>query len=100
MKPMALIQARLNSSRLPGKILMDLQGHKMLERVYIRTAQARWVDKVVILTSSEPADHPVEALCQAKWLAVSRGSEHDVLDRYYQAASRFEADPAGAAGIF
>jgi spore coat polysaccharide biosynthesis protein SpsF len=92
-KPAALIQARMKSSRLPGKVLMDLQGQKMLERVYKRTAQARCVDKVVILTSSEPADDPVEVLCQANGWLCHRGSEDDVLDRYYQAAGRFEADP-------
>ena len=90
---MALIQARMKSSRLPGKIFMDLQGHKMLERVYTRTAQARCVSQVIVLTSSGSADDPVEALCQANGWLCHRGSEDDVLDRYYQAAARFGADP-------
>lgn len=93
MKPVALIQARMGSSRLPGKILMDIEGLPMVGRVYERAALAREVKQVAILTSTGPADDPVEELCREKGWSYFRGSEDDVLDRYYQAARHFEADP-------
>lgn len=93
MNPVALIQGRMNSSRLPGKILMDIEGRAMIERVYERAALAESVRQVVILTTTSPADDDVEALCRRNGWPCERGSEEDVLDRYYQAAARFQADP-------
>lgn len=93
MNPVALIQGRMNSSRLPGKILMDIGGRAMIERVYERAELAKSVQQVVILTTTNPADDDVEALCRRNGWPCHRGSEEDVLDRYYQAAVRFQADP-------
>ena len=86
---LAIIQARMSSSRLPGKVLLDIAGQPMLVRVVERVWRAETVDEVVVATTSDPSDDAVEALCKAHGYLFSRGSAHDVLDRYYQAARRF-----------
>jgi len=82
----------MSSSRLPGKVLLDLAGQPMLARVVERARRARLVDQVVVATTSDPSDDPVEALCRERGYACYRGSLHDVLDRYYQAARQFQAE--------
>ncbi len=86
MKTTAIIQARMSSSRLPGKVLMDLSGEPMLARVVERTRRSRRVDQVVVATSIDAGDEPIVALCAGRGWPVYRGSRDDVLDRYYQAA--------------
>jgi spore coat polysaccharide biosynthesis protein SpsF len=89
MKPprtVAIIQARMGSSRLPGKVLLDIAGQPMLGRVVERARRAKTIDQVVVATTAEPGDDPVAAFCDAHDYPVYRGSLHDVLDRYYQAA--------------
>lgn len=88
----AIIQARMDSSRLPGKVLLDIAGATMLERVVDRTRQSKWTDRVVVATTTDSSDNPIEALCTAKGYPCYRGSASDVLDRYYQAARLFRAD--------
>ncbi|MDH5605604.1 MAG: glycosyltransferase family protein [Anaerolineae bacterium] len=87
-----IIQARMASSRLPGKILEDLAGKTMLAWVVDRARRAELVDEVVVATTTDPSDDPVVEFCQAQGYPVSRGSMHDVLDRYFQAASLYQAD--------
>jgi spore coat polysaccharide biosynthesis protein SpsF len=87
----AIIQGRMSSSRLPGKILMDIGGEPMLIRVVNRVRRAQTVDQVVIATTEDPSDDPVEALCNDRGVPIYRGSLFDVLDRFYQAASLFQA---------
>jgi spore coat polysaccharide biosynthesis protein SpsF len=89
----AIIQARMSSTRLPGKILLDLAGEPMLARVVERTRRAQRVDRVVVATTVEPEDNPIAALCRSRSWSVFRGSRDDVLDRYYQAALVDNADP-------
>src|SRR5580700_5053330 len=89
----AIIQARMSSTRLPGKVLLDLAGEPMLARVVARTQQAKSIDRTIVATTVEPEDEPIVALCRARRWAVSRGSRDDVLDRYYQAAVADGADP-------
>jgi spore coat polysaccharide biosynthesis protein SpsF len=91
-KTVAIIQARMASSRLPGKVLLDLGGQPMLARVVERTRRASLVDQVVVATTSDPSDDPVEAFCRQRAYDCARGSLHDVLDRYYQAARQAGAD--------
>lgn len=88
----AIIQARMGSSRLPGKVLKDLAGQPMLVRVCARTARARSVSQVLVATTTDPSDEAVAASCAAYGVPVSRGSQFDVLDRYYQAAQGARAD--------
>src|SRR5512136_108928 len=87
----AIIQARMSSSRLPGKVLLDIAGQPMLAHVVERTRRAKMIDAVVIATTTEPSDDPIAALCAERGYPCYRGSLHDVLDRYYQAARSFKA---------
>lgn len=82
----------MSSSRLPGKVLLDLVGKTMLERVVARTRPARTIDEVVVATTTETADDPIADFCCGRGFHCTRGSLHDVLDRYYQAAQQFDAD--------
>jgi spore coat polysaccharide biosynthesis protein SpsF len=89
----AIVQARMGSSRLPGKVLADVGGRTMLERVVARARAARRLTRVVVATSVAPEDDRVQALCRRLGIDVFRGSALDVLDRFAGAASRFGADP-------
>jgi spore coat polysaccharide biosynthesis protein SpsF len=94
MKPrvVAIIQGRMSSSRLPGKILADIAGQPMLTRVFIRTSRTQTLDEVIFATTTDASDDPVAEYCEFSGIPFTRGSLYDVLDRYYQAASRAKAD--------
>jgi spore coat polysaccharide biosynthesis protein SpsF len=87
-----IIQARMGASRLPGKVLLDIEGEPMLVRVVERTKRAKSLTEILVATSLEKADDPIEQLCTAKGFICYRGSQQDVLDRYYQAARAYSAD--------
>lgn len=89
---LAIIQARMGSSRLPGKVLRDLGGEPVLARVINRVRRAQTITGVVVATTTDPADDPIAAFCQQQAVPVFRGSQFDVLDRYYQAARVHQAD--------
>jgi spore coat polysaccharide biosynthesis protein SpsF len=91
-KTVAIIQARMASSRLPDKVLLDIHGRPMLVWVVERTRRAKRVDQVVVATTDSAADDPVADCCERSGSPFYRGSESDVLDRYYQAAGRYGAD--------
>lgn len=86
LKTLAIIQARMASSRLPDKVLLDIAGRPMLAHVVERTRLAKTVDDVMVATTSDPSDDAVEAFCRSQGYSCYRGSAYDVLDRYYQAA--------------
>jgi len=88
----AILQARISSSRLPGKVLMPLLGKPMLERQLERNHRSRNIDSLIVATSTDPSDDPIAEFCREANVAVYRGSLDDVLDRYYQAASGAKAD--------
>jgi spore coat polysaccharide biosynthesis protein SpsF len=90
-RTIAIIQARMSSSRLPGKVLLDIAGRPMLAHVVERTRRAASVDGVVVATSRDPSDEPIAAFCERNGYDCFRGSLHDVLDRYYQAAQAAQA---------
>lgn len=87
MSTVAIIQARMGSTRLPGKVLMDIGGRSMLERVVHRTRRATLVDDVIVATTTCPADDAIVGLCRSIGVSWFRGNEHDVLDRYHRAAA-------------
>jgi glutamate-1-semialdehyde aminotransferase/spore coat polysaccharide biosynthesis protein SpsF (cytidylyltransferase family) len=92
MKIVAIIQARMGSTRLPNKVLAQVAGRPMLWYVVHRAKQAQTLDQVVVATSTGPADNAIEAFCRVNRIDYFRGSEDDVLDRYYQAAAAHRAD--------
>ncbi len=89
---LAIIQARMAASRLPGKVMQDIGGKPMLEWVVERTHRAKTVNKVVVATTLDPSDDPIFDFCKQMDYRVGRGNVHDVLDRYYQTAKHFRAD--------
>ena len=91
-RTVAIVQARLGSTRLPGKVLLDLEGKPMLARVVDRLRRAREVDEVVIATTVEPQDQRLAEFCETSGWPVYCGSHFDVLDRYYHAAREHAAD--------
>jgi spore coat polysaccharide biosynthesis protein SpsF len=91
-KTVAIIQARMGSSRLPGKVLLDIAGNPMIQHVIERTQRTHSLDSVVIATTTDPSDDPVAAFAVSMGIPCTRGSLHDVLDRYYQAAKAHNAE--------
>ena len=89
---LALIQARMGSSRFPGKVLQDLAGHPMLWHVVHRVRGATTIDKVVIATTDRVVDDPIAEFCELEGIGCFRGNEQDVLDRFYRAAKANDAD--------
>ena len=92
MKTVAIIQARAGSTRLPGKVLMDLAGKTVLERVVERVSRFTLVDELIVATSDLRADDTIVAECARIGAATFRGSELDVLDRFVGAADATGAD--------
>ena len=88
----AIIQARMTSSRLPGKVLADLGGQPVLAWVVRRASRTMGIDQVVVATSISAEDDAVAAFCKKQDYACSRGSLYDVLDRYRRAALEYDAE--------
>ena len=82
----AFIQARMGSTRLPGKVLKKVMGRTLLDFLVERLSQSKEINGIVILTSDQPEDDTIALFCREKNLPCFRGSEDDVLDRFYQAA--------------
>lgn len=92
MRVVAIVQARMGSTRLPGKVLQDLGGATMLERVVSRVRRSRLAGEILVATTTQPEDEAIVAESGRLGVAVFRGSEQDVLDRYYQAARQARAE--------
>lgn len=92
MKTGIIIQARMNSSRLPGKIMMDLCGKPVIWHVYERLKKCREVDEIIIATTDSAVDDSFVSYLQSQNIHFYRGSEEDVLDRYYCAAKDHNMD--------
>lgn len=82
----AIVQARMGSTRLPGKVLADIGGQPMLVRVVERARRARRLSGLVVATTTLDEDRVVEQLCAERGYVCRRGHPTDVLDRYYQVA--------------
>ena len=93
MKTLAIIQARMTSTRLPGKILMEIGGQSLLEINLRRIAETKNISKLVVATTSLPTDDKTAELVENLGFEVFRGDENDVLDRFYQAARQQSHQP-------
>jgi len=87
----AIIQARMESTRLPGKVLMDMGGKTVLARMVDRLRQAARINEIVVATIDSVADDAISKECHRLEVATFRGSENDVLDRYHRAARKCAA---------
>ena len=91
-RTVAIIQARMNSQRFPGKMMQDLGGVPVIEWVLHRTAKAQLVDDVLLATTMQPIDDALVAAAERLGIRVFRGSEDDVLGRYARAAEQSSAE--------
>ena len=88
----AIVQARMASSRLPGKVLKEVLGRQLLSFLLERLRNVNKIDKIIIATTVNKEDDPIVELCNRESVFYFRGSENDVLDRYYQAAKKFDVN--------
>ena len=92
MKRVIIIQARMTSTRLPGKVLLDLAGRPMLSQQLRRLKKCQRADEIVVATTTNTTDDPVVALAGSEGVRWFRGNEQDVLSRYLGAAHESQAD--------
>jgi spore coat polysaccharide biosynthesis protein SpsF len=92
MRTVVIIQARMGSTRLPGKALMKIEDKPMLWHVINRLKYCKLVNEIVVATSVNKNDDLIEKYCKQNHIICSRGSEDDVLARYYEAAKKYEAN--------
>ena len=90
MRVVAIIQARMGSTRLPGKVLRQIGTKTMLARVVERTLRASTLDEVVVATTTQADDEAIVAECRRLGVPFFRGRERDVLDRYWQTARAYQ----------
>jgi glutamate-1-semialdehyde 2,1-aminomutase len=91
LKRVAVIQARMGSTRMPGKVLARIQGVPLIELLLRRLKQSKTIDQIVVATSVDPRNAPLVNLVRSLGFACEQGSENDVLDRYFQAAKKHAA---------
>jgi spore coat polysaccharide biosynthesis protein SpsF len=89
---LAILQARLSSSRLPGKVLKHILGKPMLLHQIERIQNSKRIDKLVVATSTEKSDDAIEKMCLDNNIEVFRGELENVLDRFYQCAKKYNPD--------
>ena len=89
---MIIVQARMGSTRLPGKVLKPVLGKPLLSYLVERLRRVQYIEGIVIATSTNPIDDEIASFCDAHSLHCFRGSEDDVLGRYYAAAEAFDLE--------
>jgi spore coat polysaccharide biosynthesis protein SpsF len=92
-RALIVVQARLGSTRLPGKVLLDLAGQPLILRMVERLRRIRTPARILIATTTELEDDPLVSCCTSAGIDVYRGHPTDLLDRHHQAAIAYEADP-------
>ena len=88
----AIIQSRMGSTRLPGKVLKRTEGKTLLEHMIGRVRRAKTPDKIIVATTENPKDDALADFVKKLDIEIFRGSEEDVLERYYGAAKKFSAE--------
>lgn len=88
---LCIIQARLNSSRLPSKVMLDLGGKTLLERIYETVSKSKKIDKIIVATSNEETDDIIELKLSTLKIELFRGSLNNVLERFYFASKKYYA---------
>ena len=88
----AIIQARCGSTRFPGKVFADIDGHSLLWHVVNRLKYAKTIDGIIVATTVNPEDDLIEEWCEENRIRLFRGSSEDVLNRYYSASQMFPSD--------
>ncbi len=91
MKTVIIVQARMTSTRLPRKVLKQVLGKSLLEYQIERLQRVKLADEIVMATTTNQTDNPIVDLCNRLSVSYFRGSEADVLERYYQAATAHQA---------
>lgn len=92
MKTIAIVQARMGSTRFPNKVMRTINGVPLIELLIRRLSLAKSVDRIVLATSNDPRNAPLADHVRSLGYDVFQGSENDVLDRYYQAARQYQPD--------
>ncbi|PEF21891.1 cytidylyltransferase domain-containing protein [Bacillus pseudomycoides] len=92
MKVAAIIQARMGSTRLPGKIMKKVLDKTLLEYQIERVKRAKTINQIIVATTTNQNDNPIIELCEQLSVPYYRGSADDVLSRYYEAATQFSVD--------
>lgn len=87
-----IVQARMGSTRLPGKMLLDLAGQPLIARIIERVKRVRGLDAIVVATTENPEDDELVRVASQFGVESFRGARDDLVDRYYQAAKTFEAE--------
>ena len=92
MRTLLITQARFGSTRFPGKILLKIKGDELLKIHLLRLSKSKLIDKILVATTTNPNDKVVFDIVNNWGFSVSRGSENDVLDRYYQIAKVYNPE--------
>lgn len=92
MNIIGIVQARMGSTRLPGKVLKKVNGIPLLQYQIERMKKSKLIDELVIATTEDAIEEPILNLCAKLGIPIFRGSEKDVLDRYYGASQKYNAD--------
>ncbi len=88
----AIIQARLGSTRLPGKVLKELNGKPLIEQIINRLRYCKNIDNIILATTTNEVDDKLASWCKENNVACFRGDENNVLKRYYDAATQYKSD--------
>ena len=80
-----IIQARINSTRFPNKVMSDLSGAPLIERILQRVKKVKKIGKIIIATTKRKEDNILVEIAKSNKVEIFRGSENDLVDRYYQA---------------
>ena len=89
---LGIVQARMQSVRLPGKVLLPLEGKPVLWHIFFRLAKSKLIDDICISTSTNPTDDKIEKFAHKYGIKIFRGSEENLVKRHLDAAKKFDAD--------